>query len=90
MSRPIITKIEKGDRGILCLTISNTAAYKIVVLKVYIKKWIDVLTDAEARHQYIKSMLNHSISEDEEGIELLKKKYSMYLPEQLLVEAPKR
>jgi hypothetical protein len=37
--RPIITKIEKGDPGILCLTISNTAAYKIVVLKVYIKKW---------------------------------------------------
>lgn len=50
-------------------------------LTVLVKKWIDVITDAEARYQYLKERLNYSISHDEEGIKLLKKKYAEYLPE---------
>jgi hypothetical protein len=49
-------------------------------LTVLVKKWIDVLSDAEARYQYLKEKLNYSISVDEEGINLLKKKYAEYLP----------
>ncbi len=50
-------------------------------MTVLVKKWIDVITDAEARYQYLKEKLNYSISHDEAGITLLKKKYSEYLPE---------
>ena len=50
-------------------------------LTVMVKKWIDVISDAEARYQYLKEKLNYSISHDEAGITLLKKKYSEYLPE---------
>jgi hypothetical protein len=52
-------------------------------LKVLVKKWVDVITDAEARYQYLKEKLNYSISHDEEGIKLLKKKYAEYLPEEI-------
>jgi len=52
-------------------------------LSVLVKKWIDVLSDAEARYQYLKEKLNYSISQDEEGIKLLKKRYSEYLPEEI-------
>ena len=51
-------------------------------LTVMVKRWIDVITDAEARYQYLKEKLNYSISHNEEGIKLLKKKYSEYLPEE--------
>ena len=50
-------------------------------LKVYVKKWIDVITEAETRYQYLKEKLNYSISQNEEGLSLLKSKYSKYLPE---------
>lgn len=52
-------------------------------LTVLVKKWIDVLTDAESRYQYLKEKLNYSISHDEEGIKLLKTRYSEYLPEEM-------
>lgn len=52
-------------------------------LTVVIKKWIDVITDAEARYQYLKEKLNYSISHDEEGVNLLKKRYAEYLPEEV-------
>ncbi len=50
-------------------------------LTVLVKKWIDVLSDAEARYQYLKEKLNYSIRQDEEGIKLLKSRYSEYLPD---------
>lgn len=50
-------------------------------LKVYVKKWIDIITEAESRYQYLKEKINYSISHDDEGISLLKVKYSKYLPE---------
>lgn len=50
-------------------------------LKVYVKKWIDVITEAEARFQYLKNKLNYEIKHDKEGVDLLKKKYSQYLPD---------
>jgi hypothetical protein len=49
-------------------------------LKVYVKKWIDVISEAEIRFQYLKEKLNYEIKEDKEGVTLLKKKYSQYLP----------
>jgi len=52
--------------------------------EVYVKKWGDVLNEADARHQYLKEKLNYNISEDEEGISILKKKYSKYLPNEVL------
>lgn len=50
-------------------------------LNVLVLKWIDLLTDAEARYQYLKERLNYSISHDDTGISLLKKTYSQYLPD---------
>ena len=55
-------------------------------LTVLVKKWIDVLADAEARYQYLKEKLNYSIAFDKEGINLLKKKYAEYLPENVEVD----
>lgn len=52
-------------------------------MTVLVKKWIDILTDAEARYQYLKEKLNYSISHDKEGIKILKQKYSEYLPEKI-------
>lgn len=49
-------------------------------LKIYVKKWIDVISEAEVRFQYLKEKLNYEIKEDKEGVTLLKKKYSQYLP----------
>ena len=51
--------------------------------EVYVKKWGDVLNEADARHQYLKEKLNYNITEDEEGISVLKKKYNEYLPEEV-------
>lgn len=42
--------------------------------EVYVKKWGDILNEADARHQYLKEKLNYNITEDEEGISVLKKK----------------
>ncbi|MFY0600476.1 MAG: ATP-binding protein [Cyclobacteriaceae bacterium] len=50
---------------------------------VYVKKWGYLLNEAEARHEYLKNKLNYNISENEEGVSLLKKKYSEYLPEEI-------
>ncbi|MEO6232675.1 MAG: hypothetical protein ABJB11_15100 [Ferruginibacter sp.] len=50
-------------------------------LTVVVKKWIDVISDAEARYQYLKEKLNYSISHDEEGVNLLKRRYAEYLPD---------
>lgn len=48
--------------------------------EVFVKGWGDLLNEAEARHQYLKNKLNYNISEDEEGVKLLKLKYDKYLP----------
>lgn len=53
---------------------------------VYVKKWGDLLNEAEARHQYLKTKLNYNITENEEGVKILKTKYSEYLPEKLVKE----
>lgn len=53
---------------------------------VYVKKWGDVLNEADARHQYLKTKLNYNITENEEGIKILKTKYSQYLPSELVEE----
>ena len=53
---------------------------------VYVKKWGDLLNEADARHQYLKTKLNYNIEENEEGIKILKTKHSEYLPEELLEE----
>ncbi|MEX2603608.1 MAG: ATP-binding protein [Gracilimonas sp.] len=50
-------------------------------LKVYVKKWGDILNEAEARHQYLKKKLGYEVKEEDEGIILLKKKYKEYLPD---------
>lgn len=49
-------------------------------VNVYVKTWTDLLNEAEARHQYLKEKLNYNIAENDEGIKLLKEKYSQYLP----------
>lgn len=49
-------------------------------VNVYVKRWADLLNEAEARHQYLKDKLNYNIAENDEGIKLLKEKYSQYLP----------
>lgn len=49
-------------------------------IDVFVVRWGDLLNKAEARHQYIKEKLNYNISENDEGINLLKEKYSQYLP----------
>lgn len=49
-------------------------------VNVYVKTWTELLNEAEARHQYLKEKLNYNISENDEGIKLLKEKYSQYLP----------
>ncbi len=55
-------------------------------LTVMVMKWIDILTDVEARHEFLKTMLNYEVTNDEEGIKLLKEKYAAYLPAQLSLE----
>lgn len=52
-------------------------------LDVYVKRWGDLLNQAEARHQYLKEKLGYEISEEDEGIILLKKKYEEYLPAEI-------
>ncbi len=54
-------------------------------VNVYVKKWGDLLCEAEARHQFLKEKLNYNISEDKEGIDLLKKKYAKYLPDEIMI-----
>jgi hypothetical protein len=50
---------------------------------VYVKKWGELLNEADARHQYLKIKLNYNIEENEEGLSLLKSKHSEYLPEEI-------
>lgn len=52
-------------------------------LNVFVRKWGDLLNEAEARHQFLKEKLDYGISEEEEGIILLKNKYREYLPEEI-------
>lgn len=51
---------------------------------VYVKKWGDLLNESEARHEYLKTKLDFNISENEEGISLLTKKYNEYLPQEII------
>lgn len=51
-------------------------------LNVHIRTWGSVFSEAEARHQYLKEKLNYNISEDREGLELLRSRYNDYLPEE--------
>jgi hypothetical protein len=82
--------------ALLVTEMDNTLAFEYVqdekplgqILKkknvtVLIKKWIDVINEAEARYQYLKEKLNYSISHDDSGISLLRKKYSEYLPDSI-------
>jgi hypothetical protein len=48
---------------------------------VYVKKWGELLSEAEARHQYLKVKLDYKVTSNEEGVKLLKEKYSEYLPD---------
>ncbi len=50
---------------------------------VYVKRWGDLLNEAEGRHQYLKTKLNYTVTENEEGIKLLKQKYAEYLPDEV-------
>ena len=50
-------------------------------LKVYVKKWIDIITEAESRYQYLKEKINYTISQNDEGLSFLKTKYAQYLPQ---------
>ena len=52
-------------------------------LKVYVKKWIDIITEAESRYQYLKEKINYTISQNDEGLSFLKTKYAKYLPEEI-------
>jgi hypothetical protein len=52
-------------------------------LKVYVKKWIDIITEAESRYQYLKEKINYTISQNDEGLSFLKSKYAKYLPEEV-------
>ena len=48
----------------------------------HVMLWVDVLDEAEARHQYIKEKLGYDISEDqEESLVVLSRKYAQYLPD---------
>ncbi|MCX6152783.1 MAG: ATP-binding protein [Candidatus Kapabacteria bacterium] len=49
-------------------------------VNVFVKQWGVLLNEAKSRHQYLKEKLNFEITEENEGISLLKKKYSEYLP----------
>lgn len=52
-------------------------------LKVYVKKWIDIISEAESRYQYLKEKINYTISQNDEGLSFLKTKYAKYLPEDI-------
>lgn len=56
-------------------------------LNVWVLPWTTVFNEADARHQYLKEKLNFSITEDRDGLELLKSTYSEFLPDSL-VSAP--
>jgi len=49
-------------------------------MDVYVYKWNRLLNEAHTRHQYLKEKLNYNILENEEGIQLLKRRYEEYLP----------
>lgn len=49
----------------------------------FIKRWGDILNEAEARHQYLNTKLSYTVTENENGIKLLKQKYSEYLPDEI-------
>lgn len=52
-------------------------------LNVHIVKWGTLLNEAESRHQYLKEKLNYNITENQEGLTMLNKRYNEYLPETL-------
>jgi hypothetical protein len=49
-------------------------------IKIFLLKWANVINEAKARLQYLRDKLNLSMIENQEGLDLLKKKYSEYLP----------
>lgn len=53
-------------------------------INIFVLKWGDVLNEAEARHQFLKDKINLNVAEQSDGIELLKKKYESFLPQELL------
>lgn len=52
-------------------------------LDVYVMRWGDLLNQADSRHQFLKEKLGYEISEEDEGIILLNKKYQEYLPDEI-------
>jgi hypothetical protein len=54
-------------------------------LNVFIVKWGTLLNEAESRHQYLKEKLNYNITENQEGLSMLNKRYKEYLPNELII-----
>lgn len=54
---------------------------------VYVKKWGDLLNEADARHQYLKEKLNYDISE-ESKLKVISSKYKEYIPDEIKEEEP--
>ena len=50
--------------------------------KIYVKRWSEILNDAEAKLSYLQEKLNHNVQENE-GVCLLKKLHPDYLPQNL-------
>lgn len=55
-------------------------------IDVFVIRWGDLLNEAEARHQFLKDKINLNMTESEDGIELLRKKYAQFLPETITEE----
>lgn len=52
---------------------------------VYVRKWGDLLSEADARHQYLKEKLNYDISEDNK-LKVISSKYNEYIPDEVKEE----
>ncbi|MDP1675329.1 MAG: ATP-binding protein [Bacteroidota bacterium] len=52
-------------------------------IDVFVIQWGTLLNEAEARHQFLKDKINSNMSENGDGIDLLRKKYAQFLPSEI-------
>lgn len=52
---------------------------------VFVRRWGDLLNEADSRHQYLKEKLNYDISE-ESKLKVISSKYNEYIPEEVKAE----
>ncbi len=51
--------------------------------KVWVKKWSEIISDARARHEWLRKQLNLQLSDDADGLKYLAENYPENLPEKL-------